>query len=82
MHTSFKVHCIQSKQDFMVCQNIRLLFHLGVRPVWMPRPERSIVILDREVVSTYERLCGNDWHTSVWLTGTPLFTILPTVLAF
>jgi hypothetical protein len=66
----------------MVCQNIRLLFHLAVRPVWMPCPERSVIVLDKKAVSTYERLCESDQHTSVRLTGTLLFTILPIVLAF
>jgi hypothetical protein len=66
----------------MVCQDTRLLFHLAIRPVWMPCPERSVVILGRKAVSTYERLCRGGWHTSVWLTGTALFTILPIVLAF
>jgi hypothetical protein len=32
----------------MVCQNIRLLFHLAVRPVWMPCAERNVLILDRK----------------------------------
>ena len=65
----------------MVCQNICLLLHLRVGPIRMPCPKCSIFILDKNL-STYERCAGDDENTSVWLTGTPLFTILPIALAF